>query len=55
MTKTEITSKIQRLRLSFTDDEVAKRIGISKPTLYVRIKRCNWKTSEVYLIEKLKI
>lgn len=54
MTKLEATSKTQRLRLSYTDDELAKKIGISKPTLYVRIAQHNWKVSEIFLIEKLK-
>ena len=54
MTKLETTSKIQRLRLSFTDEEIVNKIGISKPTLYARISKHNWKVSEVFLIEKLK-
>lgn len=54
MTKLEATSKAQRLRLSFTDDEVAKKIGITKPTLYARISKHNWKVSEIFLLEKLK-
>lgn len=54
MTKLEATSKAQRLRLSFTDDEVAKKLGISKPTLYARISKHNWKVSEIFLLEKLK-
>lgn len=54
MTKLEATSKVQRLRLSFTDEELVKKIGITKPTLYARISRHNWKVSEIFLIEKLK-
>lgn len=54
MTKLETTSKIQRLRLHKTDEEVAKIIGISRQTLYTRIAKHNWKTSEIFLIEKLK-
>jgi len=54
MTKLETTSKVQRLRLSFTDDELVKKIGITKPTLYARISKHNWKVAEVFLIEKLK-
>lgn len=55
MTKFECTSKIQKLRHYNTDDEVCKKIGISKPTLYVRLKTNNWKVSEVYLIESIKL
>lgn len=55
MTKFEATSKIQRLRQTdITDDELAKKIGISKPTLYARITNHNWKVAELFLIENLK-
>lgn len=54
MTKFEATSKIQRLRqANITDDELAKKIGISKPTLYARITNHNWKVAELFLIENL--
>lgn len=53
MTKLETTSKVQRLRLSFTDEDLVKKIGITKPTLYARITKHNWKVSEIFLIEKL--
>ena len=55
MTKLEATSKVQRMRIHSTDDEVCKRIGISKPTLYVRLKANNWKITEISLINSLKI
>ena len=54
MTKLEATSKVQRLRLSFSDEDLVKKIGITKPTLYARISRHNWKVSEIFLIEKMK-
>lgn len=54
MTRLEATSKIQRLRLSFTDDDLVKKIGITKPTLYARISKHNWKVAEIFLIDKLK-
>ena len=53
MTKLECTSKVQRLRTKETDDDVCKKIGISKPTLYVRLKTHNWKITEISHIEKL--
>lgn len=53
MTRLETTSKVQRLRLSFTDEDLVKKIGITKPTLYARISKHNWKVSEIFLIEKL--
>ncbi len=55
MTKYDTTKKIEQMRFYKTDDEVCKIIGISKPTLYVRLKKSNWKTSEIYLIERLKL
>lgn len=54
MTKLECTSKVQRMRLNMRDEDVCKKIGITKPTLYVRLKANNWKISEIFLIEKLK-
>ena len=54
MTKLETTAKVQRLRISYSDEEVCKKIGITKPTLYSRIANHKWKVSEIYLIEKLK-
>lgn len=53
MTRLETTSKVQRLRLSFTDEDLVKKIGITKPTLYARISKHNWKVSEIFLIEKM--
>ena len=55
MTKFECTSKVQKLRNYNNDDEISKKIGISKPTLYVRLKTHNWKVSEIHLIESLKL
>jgi len=55
MTKFEATSKVQKIRHYSTDDEVCKRLGISKPTLYVRLKNHSWKVSEIYLIESIKL
>jgi predicted DNA-binding protein (UPF0251 family) len=53
MTKLETTSKVQRLRISYTDEELAKKIGITRPTLNSRIANHKWKVSEIFLIEKL--
>lgn len=55
MTKFDCTQKIERFRIYKTDDEVCKLIGISKPTLYTRLKCSNWKVSEIFLIEKLAL
>lgn len=53
MTRLETTAKVQRLRLSYKDEDLIKKIGISKPTLYSRIANHKWKVSEIFLIEKL--
>ena len=54
MTKLEATTKIQNLRLTYTDEELSKKIGITRPTLNTRVKNHKWKVSELFLIEKLK-
>ena len=54
MTRLEATTKTQRLRLSNTDDDLCKKIGISKPTLYSRLSNHKWKVSEIFLIDKLQ-
>jgi hypothetical protein len=50
------TKKIMKYRgKTYTDEELAEKIGISKPTFYTRLKFNNWKKSEVYLINKIKL
>jgi hypothetical protein len=53
MTRLEATAKAQRLRLSYTDEELCKKIGITRPTLNSRVLNHKWKVSEIFLIEKL--
>ena len=53
MTKYEATQKVLRRISTSSKDEVAKEIGISRPTLDARIKWHNWKISEVTHIVKL--
>lgn len=55
MTKLETTSKVLRIRNLNTDDETAKIIGVSKNTMYSRLKKHNWKVTEISHIEKLKL
>jgi len=53
MTKYEATQKIKkRVQLS-TKEEVAKELGISRPTLDARLQWHTWKISELTHIEKL--
>lgn len=53
-TKLETTVKVSSLRLKYTDAELCKKIGITKPTLYSRIAQHKWKLSEIYLIQTLQ-
>jgi hypothetical protein len=53
MTKFEATQKIKK-RLNFkTKEEIAKEIGITRPTLDARLSFHTWKLSELTLIETL--
>jgi predicted DNA-binding protein (UPF0251 family) len=52
MIKYPITQKVLRLIDKLSKDELAKEIGISRPTLDARLKFHNWKVSEIYLISK---
>jgi len=55
MTKIECTSKVLKLRHYRTDDQLCKDIGISKPTLYVRLKKNNWKLTEISHINTINL
>lgn len=52
-TNLEATVKVNKLLLTFTYEEMMVKLGISKPTLYARLLRHNWKLGELSLIEKL--
>ena len=50
----EATNKVYTLRHSSqNDNELAEQLGMSKVTLYTRLKRSNWKKPELALIESL--
>ena len=54
MERIDITERVQKVReFKYTDDELCKRLGISRPTLYVRMKKHNWKKGEIVLSERL--
>lgn len=53
-TNPNTTNKVQMMRSNKTDLEVCEIIGISKPTLYKRLRLHNWKKSEIVLIKNLK-
>lgn len=50
------TDAVYKLREDKTrnDNELAEMLGISKVTLYTRLKVSNWKKSELALINTLK-
>lgn len=47
------TLKILGLKGNIPDDQLAEKIGISKPTLYTRLVKSNWKKGEIELIKNL--
>ena len=49
----DTTQKIKRRLQTFTFEEVAKEIGISRTTLYKRLQCKDWKKSEIVLIKSL--
>jgi len=53
MTKYETTQKVLKRLEQKTKDEVAKEIGISRPTLDARLAWHNWKKSEITHVEGL--
>ena len=53
MTKYDASQRVKRLLCFKSQEEIAKKIGITRPTLNSRLERNNWKVSELFLIEKL--
>jgi hypothetical protein len=53
MTRLEATSKAKLLLIDFTVEDLAKNIGITKPTLYTRLAEHNWKLGEIALLERM--
>jgi len=50
----EATNKAYILRQQAqNDNELAEQFGMSKVTLYTRLKKSNWKKPELALIEQL--
>lgn len=49
----ETTEKVKKLMDKYTHQYVAEQIGITKKTLYTRIKRDNWKKAERYVIHQV--
>ncbi len=56
MTNHDCTRKVEQMRFYMTDDEICKKIGISKNTMYKRLRDSkSWKTAEIYVIENWKL
>lgn len=53
MNKTEATFKANLLLTGITIEQLAKKLGITKPTLYTRLSESNWKLGEIALLERL--
>ncbi len=53
MTNKEATLKVKGFRGNVSDEVLAEKIGISRPTLYTRLAKDNWKKGEVELIKKM--
>mgnify|MGYP000898624055 CR=1 FL=1 len=53
MTQQQATLKVQGIKGNIPDDQLADRIGISKPTLYTRLVKSNWKKGEIELIKNM--
>jgi len=47
------TTKVKLLLQTNTQEEVCEMIGISRNTLYSRLKSNKWKVSEIHLIHTL--
>lgn len=53
MTKSEATFKAKMLLIELSVEQLAKKLGITKPTLYTRLSENNWKLGEIALLERL--
>ena len=53
MTKQEATFKARLMLIEYSVDTLAKKLGITKPTLYTRLSENNWKLGEIALLERL--
>lgn len=53
MNKTEATFKANLLLIEFSVEQLSKKLGITKPTLYTRLTEKNWKLGEIAILERL--
>lgn len=48
-----MNEKIKQLLIKLSKEELAEKIGISRPTLNTRLERGNWKKGEIAIIKSL--
>ena len=53
MTKLETSTKVSGFIGKYTYDEVAKKLDMTRSTLYARLLKHNWKMGEIELVKKL--
>jgi len=55
LSKEEASEKIKKIQKQLKDVKTADLIGITRQTLYVRLKNNNWKLNEISLINSIKL
>ena len=53
MTKSEASTKVSGFIGKYTYDDIAKKLDMTRTTLYSRLLKHNWKLGEIELIKKL--
>ena len=53
MTKLEASTRVAGFIGKYTYDEIAKKLDITRATLYSRLLKHNWKMGEIELVKKL--
>ncbi len=53
MSNWRTTHKVLNLLITYTKEDLSKKIGISRPTLNARLLNHSWKISEITLIKTL--
>ncbi len=53
MTKLEASTKVSGFIGKYTYDEIAKKLDMTRSTLYSRLVKHNWKLGEIELVKKL--
>lgn len=51
----DIQEKIKKLVLKYTKEDLAGKIGITRPTLNTRLEKGNWKKGEIAIIKQIAI